>query len=355
MRSLMRYPDEFGFFHKRKEIAMNRKMLGIGITAAVLAFASYGPPALAAGPATVNLLTAPFGTGSYVIGNALEQISKKNPSVHIVSAESPGFVYNIKKLASDPAAQKTTIIGSGPVVAALAERGEKPFDKKYPGVKLLANYNLVSVWLATLNPNIKTINDLRGKKIALGRAPQINWAVEPRDLLEYGYGIPASELNLQYAGPKGAVAALLDGTVDAAVVGGYLDPGKGTISLSPQTLEFVASGRKFHMLGWSAEAVKKTAAKGIPISPFTLPAGSIEGVKGKMPIFVDQDAWVVSANFPEERAYEITKMIIKNIDNFTKYTALGKLMSLKALPFGWPQSEIHPGALRAYKEAGILK
>lgn len=151
---------------------MNRKMISKGIAAAALTIAGYGLPAAAAdhAPVTVNLITAPFGTGSYIMGSALEQISKKHPWLRIVSSESPGFVYNIKKLASDPAMQKTTIMGSGPAVAALAERGEKPFDKKYPGVKLLANYNLGAVWLATLNPNIKTVNDLQGKKSARPRA-----------------------------------------------------------------------------------------------------------------------------------------------------------------------------------------
>jgi hypothetical protein len=336
---------------------MKSKFLGIGIAAAALTFAGFGMPATAAdrAPVTVNLSSGPFATGSYVISNALEQISKKHPWLRIVSSESPGFIYNIKKLAGEPALQKTTIIGSGPVVIAFAERGEKPFDKKYPGVKLLANYNLVANWLATLNPNINTVNDLRGKRIALGRAVQINWTVLPREVLTVGYGIPAGKINIQYAGPKEAVAALLDGNVDAAVVGGYLDPERSTIALSPQTMEFIASGRKISHLGWTADAVKKTAAQGIPISPFTLPAKSFDGLNEALPLFVDKAAWTVSANFPDDLAYEITKMIIDNVDKFGEYTAIGKLMSRGALTFGWAQKDIHPGAIRAYKEAGLLK
>ena len=336
---------------------MKRKLFGVGIAAAALAFGGFGMSAQAADRAqvTVNLITAPFGTGSYVIGSALEQISKKHPWLRIVSSESPGFVYNIKKLDSEPALQKTTIFGSGPVVAALAERGEKPFDKKYPAVKLLGNYNSGAIWLATLNPNIKTVNDLQGKKVALGRAPQINWAVEPKAVIEFGYGIPANKINIQYAGPKEAVAALMDGTVDAAVVGGYLNPEKSQLSLSPQTMEFVASGRKIQHLGWSADAIEKTRAKGIPINAYTVPANSIQGLDSPLPVFVDNNAWVASENFPDEYAYEIIKMVIANIDKFAEFHALGKLMSPGALVFGWPQEKIHPGALKAYKEAGIIK
>lgn len=334
---------------------MKRIPLLIAAACSVVAIGITSARAADHAPVTINLISAPFGTGSYVLSNALEQISKTHPWLKIVSAESPGFVYNMKKLASQPDLGKSLIIGSGPVVATLASRGEKPFDKKYPPIKLLANYTLVAIWMATLNPEIKTISDLSGKKIALGRAPQINWAVEPRSVINYGYGIASNKINIQYAGPKGAVAALKDGTVDAAVVGGYLDPKKSHIALSPQTIEFVASGRNIRYLGWTPEAVKKTVAKGIPIVPYTLPAKSFEGLNASLPVFVDSVAWVASPKLPDEIAYEIAKLIIKNVNKFGEYSAVGKLMSPQALVFGWDEKDIHPGALRAYKEAGILK
>ncbi len=48
-------------------------------------------------------------------------------------------------------------------------------------------------------------------------------------------------------------------------------------------------------------------------------------------------------------------MIIKNVNGFKEYHALGKLMSKKSLVYGWESKDIHPGALKAYKEAGIIK
>ena len=52
---------------------------------------------------------------------------------------------------------------------------------------------------------------------------------------------------------------------------------------------------------------------------------------------------------------EVTKMIIENVKKFADYHAVGKLMSPKGLPFGWDRDAIHKGALKAYKEANILK
>ena len=59
--------------------------------------------------------------------------------------------------------------------------------------------------------------------------------------------------------------------------------------------------------------------------------------------------------FPEQLAYQVTKLIIDNVDKFAKYHTLGKLMSRQALGFGFDEKEIAPGALKAYREAGIIK
>ena len=342
----------------KQEITKTRRRATFGLAlAAALAVAGAGNAVAAdRAPVTVSLISAPFGTGSYVLGSALEEISKKNhPWLRVSHAESPGFVFNIRKLDREPDLKKSMIVGSGAGVVGLATIGEKPFDKKYPPLKLLANYNLTAVWLATLNPNIKSINDLAGKKIALGRAPQINWAVQPEWTIRYGWEIPADQVKVQYVGTKEAVDALLDGTADAAVVGGYFDPLTNKLELSPQTVEFLASGRKVYHLSWGAEAVRKTIAKGMNMVPVTIPANTLPGVGTPMEIFADSAAWMVAPEFPEDLAYETTKMIIANLKAFAEVHALGKLMSTAAMPYGTDPKDIHPGALRAYREAGIVK
>jgi len=305
----------------------------------------------------VSLITAPFGTGSYVLGSALEEISKKqHPWLRITSSESPGFIFNIKKLDKEPELRVSMIVGSGAGVAGLAAAGDLPFDKKYvPSLKLIANYNLGAYWLATLNPNIKSVSDLVGKKVALGRAAQINWAVQPAAIMNIGYGLTKSNVNVQYVGVKEAIDALLDGNVDAAVVGGYFDPLTQKMELSPQTAEFIASGRKITHLPWGKVAVDKTKATGMQMANITVPANTIPGVGQPLEVAADTISWMVSPEFPEDIAYETTKLIINNIQSFGEFHALGKLMSNEGLVYGWEITDIHPGALRAYREAGIIK
>jgi uncharacterized protein len=303
----------------------------------------------------LSALSGPFNTGSYVLTAALEELSKKNhPWLRITAAETPGLVFNITKLYKEPPLRKDTIISFTLAIDWLASNGQPPFKEKLPPVKLLANYNLGTVWLVSLNPKIKTPQDLIGKKVALGRAAQILWSIEPEWIIRYGWGL-GDKIKLELVGTDPAPAALLDGLVDAAVIGGYIDPITGKFAASPQTMELMASGRQFYHIPWGAEAIKKVIERGIPIAPVTLPANTIDGMKEPFASFVDPIAWVAYAEFPDELAYETTKLIIQNVEAFKGYHNLGELMSPKALPFGWPQDKIHPGALRAYKEAKIIE
>jgi TRAP-type uncharacterized transport system substrate-binding protein len=93
----------------------------------------------------------------------------------------------------------------------------------------------------------------------------------------------------------------------------------------------------------------------MPIAPLALPANSIKGLNHALDTFCDPIAWCAYPELPEEIAYEVTKLIIENVSEFAKYHNLGKLMSPQSLPYGVDVKGIHPGAVKAYKEAGILK
>jgi uncharacterized protein len=327
---------------------------GAAIAGAALVFGNSGGAVAQQKPeTTISVLSAPFGTAAYVLCNALEQISKREHSqIKIVSSESPGYLFNIRKLDAEPALRKTTIVGSGPALLGLATAGAKPFKKKFSKLKLIGNMTIVAVWLASTNEKIKSGSDVAGKRIALGKAAQINWAVLPLAVVENGWGVKA---NVQYLGPKPAIAALLDGKADLAIVGGYINPTQTKLALAPPTLELVATGRKLSHLPFGTDAVKKTEAKGYTITPYTVQPGGVEGLDKPLETFIDTSSWTVDASFPEDVAYEVTKLLIKNVGKFGEFHAVGKLMSEKGLVYGWKTEDIHPGALKAYREAGIVK
>ena len=59
----------------------------------------------------ISVISAPFGTGSYVLSTALEDISKKfHPWLRITASETPGLVFNTKKLSKEPDLKSNTIM-----------------------------------------------------------------------------------------------------------------------------------------------------------------------------------------------------------------------------------------------------
>ncbi|BEQ16019.1 TAXI family TRAP transporter solute-binding subunit [Desulfoferula mesophila] len=328
------------------------RILGVAVLMATMALVWSGA---AWAQTNLSLITAPFGTGSYVLGSALEQITKKySKNLQITSSESPGLVFNCRKLNKEPELKKSMFMSFTVGINWLATEGKKPFKKKYPSALLLANYNLISCWLVTLDPKIKTHQDLVGKKIALGRAPQISWTIEPEMIIRYGWGL-ADKIDIQKVGTKPAVRALLDGLVDAAIIGGYADPVSGTMSPSPQTVELLASGKTLYHIPWGKEAVQKVIDRGLPIAHYTIAPKAVAGLNQPMDSFCDMVSWQAYPELPEKAAYETVKLIIDHVGDFKDYHALGKLMSRKSLAYGWDPKRIHPGALKAYREAGIIK
>ena len=321
----------------------------------VCALSMFSPVSLAGAATKANVISAPFGTASYVFANTLEEISKKaGGSVVLAASETPGIIYNIKLLDKKPEMRKNTIMTYSNGSGWMAANGVKPFKKKHPYPKLIANYALTCLWLATLNPEIKGPQQLIGKKVALGRAPQPVWGKEPAWLMKHGWGI-LDKVDVQYVGTKPAMTALVDGLVDAAIVGGFVDPIYGKVVAGPTTIELFASGRKVYNLPWGKEAVSKLQATGIPLAHITIPANTLQGQTEDLHVASDPISWVAYPEMPEETAYAITKLIIKHVDEFKKYHNLGKLISKKALIYSWDPKDIHPGALKAYKEAGLIK
>jgi len=307
----------------------------------------------------LNIISTPFGTSTYVIGSAIEAIVNKNPEygLKVNHTETPGQIFNIRKLNADKEAAKNTICAFSKSTNWLAREGMKPFTEKAGTLKLIANCNVFSGWLVSEDPALTTVESLAGKTIALGRISQTVWGFVPSQLLKYGYAEDLTKkADLQCVGTQPAATALLDRQVDAAIIGGYFNPINKMFSPAPQTVEIMAAGRKLNHIPWGKEAVEKTdSIMQTGYLPMLIPAGTIDGMDKDIWSFTDNIAFGAMPDMPEQLAYTITKAIIEHVNEFGDYHNLGKLMSAEALVYGWPEAQIHPGALRAYKEAGILK
>jgi len=304
---------------------------------------------------SVPTLSSPFGTATYVMSTAFEDVAKKNhPWLRIPSVESSGFTYNVKAHADNPDMWKNYAIATNVVMLYLAKTGAKPFfESPVVGYRMLYQYAICGGWFTTLDPNIKTPQDLVGKKIGLGTTGQLTWGTLATVALRDAWGI-LDQVDARYIGHMAAAQALLDGTVDAIFSSLYTNPVTGKYSKSGDMVLVESSGRQLYHIGFTDEQLAKVQAKNPPMAPMSIKAGSMAGL--------DQDIKAVWSGglgygakdvFPEDLAYEYTKLFIDNADILGEYHAMGTLAAAETGAYGLTKTLMHPGAVRAFEEIGV--
>ena len=131
------------------------------------------------------------------------------------SAQSTGAsVANINLLQQD----KVDIAFVQNDIAYYAVNGSEMFkDKKVPSIQGLATLYPETIQIVTLDKSgIKSLNDVKGKRVAVGAAGSGTEA-NARQILE-AYGITYDDIKVQYLSFAEASNALKDGNVDVAFV-----------------------------------------------------------------------------------------------------------------------------------------
>ena len=115
-----------------------------------------------------------------------------------------------------------------------------------------------------------------------------------------------------------------------------------------------ASGRTFYHIAFTDEQLANVQKKNPPMAPMSIKAGSM--------VNLDQDikaiwsgalGYGVKDVFPEDLAYEYTKLFIDNADLLAEYHAMGTLAAAETGAYGLTKRLLHPGSVRAFEEIGV--
>jgi len=311
----------------------------------------------------VPFVTSGLGSNVYSVGLTLEALTAElHPWLRISTAEGPGCDGCFYGALTDPQKWANRIFCVGTNSPKLASRGLQPYDKQYPDpmkhVKILTNYNSMFGFLVTLNPKIKTEKDLDGKTVALGRIAQGAWGLMPTIVLKNF--APDVKVKLDYLDPNSAMQAMIDGRADAAVAWILLSPDFKTQNLTPSLVELVASKRKFYWVGYSEQLRAKAEQMGWTdvLDAHEIPPGVLPGnMPDKMYITWQGGTLAAMETFPENIAYEFVKFLIANHAELVKRNDQTRSIFESAanmVAFLTPE-DLHPGALKAYREAGLIK
>jgi TRAP transporter TAXI family solute receptor len=335
------------------------------LTAAVAGVAAAGVIAISDASAReeteIRVMVSPEGSGPYHAWATLQTYAKDfHPWLRIVAEETPGFTYNVKYAATQPSIWKNTAFGSGEVVEWAAQEGVKPFfpkpldvveDFRFIGTMSQTN----NIWVTT-NPNIKTPEDFKDKKVAIGLLTQNEWGMHQRMLLDY-WGITPELASLDTLGSVPNIDALLDGRADIGTLVVHSATGFSHNRESGPFKTLQAAQRPWYYINVPASMIQRYIDEtGAPFMIRELPANTISNQPEAFTTFGNNMTLTVHKDFPEDLAYELTKLWMEMGPKIAEYSAISRIWNpetMSSIARTRPE-KVHPGAMRAYRELGLV-
>ena len=285
-----------------------------------------------------------MGTGGsagtyYAFGGVLGKQIDTDTSVKVTVVTSDGSKANI--LGIDAGDYQMGTVQSD--VMAYAWEGTRSFeeDGKIDSFRVIGGLYAEAVQLATVNPEIKTVADLKGKKVSIG-APSSGVYFNAVDVLSAA-GLTVDDIDAQYQDFAASADALKDGKIDAA----FIVAGAPTTAISDLSVS-----KDVYMVPIDGEIAAAMKESNPFYTEYVIPAGTYAGQEADVTTMAIKATLIVSANASEEDVYNIAKAIFDNKDAITKAHAKGAELSLEnatadiSVPF-------HAGAAKYFAEKGI--
>lgn len=303
----------------------------------------------------VDFLGSQYGTYSFIIMYAASDVVNKNhPWIKGLVRETFGASDCIKHLDADPKLRKHAI-ATCTIPAMYGGRAGRPkeiYPRPIKGILNLFNEVDAAWQLVTTDPKIKTPADLVGRRADVGAYG--NYMGVIGDILLEAYGVKDKLASLEHAAQeRTAIGNLIDGKIDVSTSGMLKMPGD-KCGFSALTKELMAA-RKVYPLSVSPEMIKKMVEiSGIPFSSWTVPAGAFSPDAPSFTTVVYPLNAVAHEDMPEQLVYEIMKVLIAHVTELKKYSAVAGWMTKENMAsMHLPVADFHPGAIKAYREAGI--
>ena len=308
--------------------------------------------ALASTPSFAGQRFVTIGTGGvtgvyYPTGGAICRLVNKTRKEHGIrcSVESTGgSVYNLNTIAA------------GELDMGVAQsdwqyhayHGTSKFAKKGPNKKLRAVFSIHPepfTVVARADSGIKDFKDLKGKRVNIG-----NPGSGQRGTMEVVMGALgwtkadfklASELKSSEQSK-----ALCDNKIDAMVF--TVGHPSGSIKEATTSCDAV-------MVSVTGPEVDKLVADNDYYRTATIPGGMYRGTDTDTKTFGVGATFVSSSDVPEDVIYNVVKAVFTNFDQFKKLHPAFKNLKKEEMIKDGLSAPLHDGAVKYYKEAGLLK
>ena len=289
----------------------------------------------------INVLTGGTSGVYYPLGVAIGKIySAKIPSAKTQVQATKASVENLNLLEQGRGEIAFTLGDS--LKAAWEGDAEAGFKKKLSKLRTIgAIYpNYIQI-VATAESGIKTLADLKGKSLSVG-APKSGTELNSRAILKAA-GMTYKDIGKVEYLPFAESVDLMKNRQLAATL--------QSAGLGVASLKDLSNSNEINVVSVPKEIVDKI---GPPFIAATIPANTYKGQDKDVPTAAVVNFLVTNSDVPDDLAYQMTKLVFESLPDLQSAHAAARDIKLETAALGSPVP-LHPGAIRYYKEKGLIK
>lgn len=300
------------------------------------------------GTKNISIGTAPLGSGWYNVSITLADIWMDNVDGLNVNVLEGGSIGNIRSVNEG----KDMHLGwayTPDIMDAVNKTGPFKSEEISKVSAIALSYPVYLTFVTSENSGIESIEDLLGKKVHAG-AQGTGSELALQRLLEV-HGLSYEKIEeaggkISFGNYSDAATQLQDGIVDVAVGGGAPDipafkevEALNSIKIIPVEQSKLEELTDF---GYRAD---------LPI-----PSGTYKDQTEDVSALAYQSIINVNSDTPEEQVYEMTKSMWENVETIIKdHPSRGSYFTTEIAVEGLDSSYFHPGAVKYYKEIGVME
>ena len=250
-------------------------------------------------------------------------------------------------------ASKANILDVDDGVVDMAIVQNDVMDYAYNGTSLFADvgeiksfstlgaaYAEVCQIVARADSGIKTVADLKGKKVSVGDSGSgVEFNAEQ---ILGAYDVKFADIDKQNLSFQASADALKDGKIDAF----FCTAGAPTVAITD-----LATTTGIVLVEIDAEHLAKLQKDYGFYAEYTVPAGTYKGIDADATTVAVKATFIVSNDLDEETVYQLTKAIYENAGEYAHEKAAEMTLEYAVSNISVP---FHPGAERYFKEVGAI-
>ena len=285
----------------------------------------------------VNIATGGTAGVYYPLGGAMAEIFNKNIPGMNASAQSTGASVANINLIKDGKVEVALVQND---IAYYAANGTEMFkDKKVEAIQGIASLYNETIQIVTIEgKGIKTVADLKGKRVAVG-ALGSGTEANARQIMEI-FGITYADIKPQYLSFGEAANGLKDGNIDVAFV---------TAGAPTAAIQDIAAQHKVSLVSVPADKAEALIKKYPFYAKQTIKAKTYPTVTADVQTVAVKAMLVTSSKVDADLVYKMTKAMYTNLDRIKSAHAQGANVQ-KATALEGMGIKVHAGADKFFKE-----